>query len=61
MAFVVTAPSKAEEIKTSLEGVGYTVESRALEVSDEEMEGSESGSEEDDEDDSDSDASMGSR
>lgn len=61
MAFVVSAPSKAEEIKTSLEGVGYSVESRTLEVSEDEMEGSESGSEEDDEDGSDSDASMASR
>lgn len=53
-AFIVSAPGKADEIKASLEGVGFAVESRTLEVSDEDMEGSESGSD----DESDSNTSM---
>jgi len=57
-AFVVSAPGKTDEIKSSLEGYGFAVESRTLEVTDEDMEGSESGS---DDEGSDSDTSMVSR
>ncbi|KAF8307697.1 hypothetical protein DL93DRAFT_2064630 [Clavulina sp. PMI_390] len=58
VSFVVSAPGKADEIKESLEKYGFSVESRSLEVSDEDMEGSESGS---DDGSDDSDTSMHSK
>jgi hypothetical protein len=57
-AFVVSAPGKANEIKGALEDAGFAVESRTLEVHDEEMEDNDAyGSDGDDV----SDTSMGSR
>lgn len=43
VAVVVTAPAKVDEITDGLAAAGFAVEKRELEVSPEEMEGSESG------------------
>jgi hypothetical protein len=61
VAIVVSSPAKADEIKKSLEGVGFDVEARELSVNPDELKGEEdeSGSESDSE--SSSDESMASR
>ena len=50
VAAVVTAPAQAGEIVEGLTAVGFEVEQRSLEVSPEDMEGSESGSDSEDSD-----------
>ncbi len=52
VAVVVTAPSKSSEIAEGLRTAGFLVEKRELEVSPEDMEGSESESGSDSEEDS---------
>jgi len=63
IAVVVSSPNKADEIKESLEGVGFDVEARTLNVPVDELMEADDDSDSDGEDDSgsDSDSSMASR